>query len=131
TTVAIAVDNSAAGIRAMARALRSWPFTPMAAELLDATGAGAVGLPHTTTLLLRLGGNARAVSAQRKRAASLGRPVEVDRATWEKVRAIEEGSAAVIRIADLPSASAERWDDAQQLCANNGTAAGSPARGVV
>jgi glycolate oxidase FAD binding subunit len=130
-TVAIAIDNTTAAVRAVGRALRSWAFTPMAAEILDGACAAALGLPQTMTLLLRLGGNARAIASQRQRASSLGKAVEVDAAVWDKLRSVERGSAAVIRIADLPSAFAERWDDAQQLCGRGGVAVGSPARGTI
>ncbi len=130
-TVALAIENATAAVRGVCRAIRSWPFTPMAAELVDGACAAALALPQTQTLLLRLGGNARAIAAQRQRAAALGKPVEVDTAVWDKLRAVERGSAAVARIHDLPSTFAERWDDAQQLCGRGGVAIGSPARGII
>lgn len=130
-TVAIAIDNSTVLIRAVSLALRGWPFTPMAAEVIDGGCAAALGFPQAATLLLRLGGNARAIASQRQRAAALGKVVEVDRAVWNKLRSIETGSAAVMRIADRPSAFADRWDDAQQLCGKGGVAIGSPARGII
>lgn len=130
-TVAIAIENTTASVRAVCHALRSWPFTPMAAEIIDGGCAAALALPQTQTLLLRLGGNARAIASQRQRAASLGKAVEVDVTVWDKLRAVERGSVAVVRIHDMPSAFAERWDDAQQLCGRGGVALGSPARGTV
>jgi glycolate oxidase FAD binding subunit len=130
-SVAIAIENTTIAVRAVCRALRSWPFTPMAAEIIDGACAAAVGLPQTMTLLLRVGGNARAIAAQRQRATSLGKVVEVDATVWDKLRAVERGSAAVVRIHDLPSAFAERWDDAQQLCGRGGVAIGSPSRGAI
>jgi len=130
-TVAIAIDGTTASIRAVSRALRSWPFTPMAAEVIDGRCAAPLALPQVTTVLLRLGGNARAIASQRQRAASLGKAVEVDTTVWDKLRSVENGSVAVLRIADLPTAFAERWDDVQQLCGNSGVAVGSPARGTI
>jgi glycolate oxidase FAD binding subunit len=130
-TVAIAIDNTIVAMHTVSRALRSWPFTPMAAEIIDGACAAALALPQTLTLLLRLGGNARAIASQRLRAGTLGKAVEVDAAVWDKLRSIESGSAAVMRIADLPSTFAERWDDAQQLCGRGGVAIGSPARGTI
>lgn len=130
-TVAIALDNTAVATRTVCRALRGWPFTPMAADVIDGGCAAFVGLPQTTTLLLRLGGNARSIASQRQRAGSIGRVVEVDAAVWDKLRSIETGSAAVMRISDMPSAFAERWDDVQHLCGKNGVAIGSPARGSI
>jgi FAD/FMN-containing dehydrogenase len=130
-TVAIAVDGSAAGLRAVGRALREWPFSPMAAEVIDGACAAALGLPQAPTLLLRLGGNARAVAGQRQRAASLGKPAEVDPAVWEKLRAVERGAAGVMRLSDLPMAFAERWTDAQQVAGKAGIVVGSPSRGSI
>jgi hypothetical protein len=103
----------------------------MAADVIDGGCAAAVGLPQTTTLLLRLGGNARAVASQRQRATTVGKPVEVEPTLWDKLRSVETGSAAVMRIGDLPSRFAERWDDALQVCGKNGIAIGSPARGTI
>ena len=82
-TIAIAIENTATAVRAVCRALRSWPFTPMAAEIIDGACAAALALPQTQTLLLRLGGNAKAIASQRQRAAALGKAVEVDAAVWE------------------------------------------------
>jgi FAD/FMN-containing dehydrogenase len=130
-TVAIAVNGTAVGLRAVGRALRDWPFTPMSAELVDGACAAALGLPQGTTLLLRLGGNTKAVAAQRQRAASLGKVAEVDGGVWEKLRAVERGAAGVMRISDLPLAFAERWSDAQQVTGKNGVVLGSPARGSI
>jgi glycolate oxidase FAD binding subunit len=130
-TIAIAIENTAATVRAVCRALRGWPFTPMAAEIIDGSCAAVLALPQTQTLLLRLGGNARAITSQRQRAAALGKAVEVDATVWDKLRSVERGSVAVVRVADLPSAFAERWDDAQQLCGRGGVAIGSPARGTI
>lgn len=130
-TVAIAIDGTVGGIRSVGRALREWPFTPMAAEMIDGVCAGAIGLPQSTTLLLRLGGNARAIASQRQRAASLGKSADVDVAVWEKLRAIETGATAVIRLVDLPFAFAERWTDAQQIAGRGGVVLGSPARGSI
>jgi glycolate oxidase FAD binding subunit len=130
-TVAIGINGTTAGLRAVSRALREWPFTPMSAELIDGACAAAVGLPQTSTLLLRLGGNAKAVAAQRQRAASLGKPAEVDAGVWEKLRGVERGAAGVMRISDLPLAFAERWSDAQQVAGKNGVVLGSPARGSI
>lgn len=128
-TIAIGIADKASGLRAVSRALRTWPFTPMAAEVIDSGCAGALGLPGTTTLLLRLGGNARAVASQKKRAATLGKVSAVDKSIWSRLRMVEDGAAAVIRVADLPSAFTERWDDVQTMCGQAGVIVGSPVRG--
>ena len=130
-TIAISVADKASGLRAVSIALRAWPFTPMAAELIDSACAAAVGLPEATTLLLRLGGNARAVASQKARAASLGRASGVDTGIWNRLRTLENGMAAVVRTSDLPSAFAERWDDLQTVCGHAGFVIGSPVRGTL
>jgi glycolate oxidase FAD binding subunit len=130
-TVGVAIDSTLASIRRVSEALRSWPFTPMAAELIDSTCAGRLDLAQATTLLLRLGGNARAVNSQRNRASSLGKVFDVEATVWERLRSIEAGCVAVIRVADLPSSFADRWDDARKLCGSAGVTLGSPARGIV
>ncbi|HEY6219854.1 MAG TPA: FAD-binding protein [Gemmatimonadaceae bacterium] len=130
-TLGVSIDGSVGGMRAIARVIREWPFTPMAAELLDAGAAAAIGLPKATTLLLRLGGNARAVDAQRRRAAGLGRTVEADTAIWARLRAIENGANGVVRILDQPSAFEERWHDAAQIAGVNGALIGTPTRGWI
>jgi FAD/FMN-containing dehydrogenase len=130
-TIAIGVDGTTQGLRAVCRALREWPFAPMAAEVIDGACAAAVGLPQKLTLLLRLGGNVRAVAAQQKRAASLGKPSEIDTAVWERVRGVERGAAGVMRISDLPMSFADRWTDAQQAVAKTGVILGSPMRGSI
>jgi FAD/FMN-containing dehydrogenase len=130
-TVAIGVDGTSSGLRTVCRALREWPFIPMAAEILDGACAAAVGLPQKLTLLLRLGGNAKAVAAQQKRAMAVGKPIEVENGVWDKVRGVERGAAGVARILDLPMAFAERWTDAQQLAGKTGVLLGSPVRGAI
>jgi FAD/FMN-containing dehydrogenase len=130
-TIAIGVDGAAQGLRAVCRALRDWPFAPMAAEVVDGACAAAVGLPQKLTLILRLGGNVRAVAAQQKRAASLGKTAEVDNGVWEKVRGVERGAAGVMRISDLPMSFADRWNDAQQVVGKAGVILGSPMRGSI
>jgi glycolate oxidase FAD binding subunit len=130
-TVGVAIDDTLASVRRVSEALRGWPFTPMAAELIDGACAGRLDLARATTLLFRLGGNARAVNSQRNRVAGLGKVFDVEGTVWERLRSIEAGCTAVIRLADLPSSFADRWDAARQLCGSTGVTLGSPARGIV
>lgn len=130
-TIAIAIAPKPSAIRDIANALRGWPATPMAAELLDAGAASVLGLHSAATLLIRFGGNARSVAAQRKRAVALGKSAVVESGIWERVRAIDLDAAVSYRIADAPTAFIERWDDATALCADGGRAIGSVLRGQI
>jgi glycolate oxidase FAD binding subunit len=131
STMIIAIDGGASGLRAIGDAVRAWPSTPMAAEVLDGGTAAAIGLPRSTLLALRFGGNQRAVDSQRRRAASLGRVVDSDVDLWSRLRDIESGFAGVVRFADTPSAFIERWTDAMHIAGISGAITGSPTRGWV
>jgi FAD/FMN-containing dehydrogenase len=130
-TLIVALDGGIASIKAVMRALREWPFMPMAAEVLDAGAAAALGLSASTQLALRLGGNERAVDSQRRRAASLGRVSDPEPGFWDRFRHLERGASGVIRILDQPSAFSERWADAVQIAGQSGSITGSPARGWI
>jgi FAD/FMN-containing dehydrogenase len=81
-TLVVSLQNRAGAVRDAIGALRGWPGTPMAAELLAPRTAGAVGLPAVTTLLVRAGGNARMIAAAKKRASAIGPTAVGDRAVW-------------------------------------------------
>ena len=104
---------------------------PMAAELLAPRAAGAVGLRAVTTLLLRLGGNARAIAATTKRATSLGGTEPVDASVWSRLRALDLDAVVSFRIGDLPTAFLERWDNVLSLAGDEGIVTGSPLRGQI
>jgi glycolate oxidase FAD binding subunit len=129
-TVAIALGDGAGGIRSLVAALRSWPFTPMAVQVVDPSCAAALGLRSSTTVLLRLGGNPRSVTSQRKLAAAVGKAANVDPAIWTKLRGLEKQTDAVLRVSGLPAAFPEHWDVARDL-AETGFITGMPGRGVV
>jgi glycolate oxidase FAD binding subunit len=130
-TVAVTIAPRAGGIREALTSLRGWPTTPMAAELLAPRAAAAVGLAEATTLLVRVGGNARLVAALKKRAAALGRTEPVDTAVWTRLRALDLDAKVSFRIGDLMTAFPERWDDGLALAADQGLVVGTPLRGEI
>ena len=129
-TLAIGLGTRADAVRDAIATLRSWPATPLAAELLDARTATALGISSSHALLLRLGGNARSVAAQKKRAGALGRSVSLETDMWARLRLLDTDCDATFRLADLPSAFVERWHDVAALFGES-RVIGSPLRGQI
>lgn len=127
-TLAIGLAVKPHAIRDAVAAIRSWPATPLAAELLDARAATSLGVSSSHALVLRLGGNARSVAAQKKRAAALGKTVTADATLWTALRGLAHEAA--FRVADLPSAFPERWDEVVSHL-GEGLFVGSPLRGEI
>lgn len=127
-TLAIGLGTRGDSLRDAIAALRSWPATPLAAELLDARTATALGISTAHALLLRLGGNARSVAAQKKRAGALGQSVNLEAETWARLRLLDADCDASFRLTDIPSAFIERWTDIASLF-GEARLIGSPLRG--
>lgn len=130
-TIAIDIGARTGGLREAIAAVRGWPASPMAAELVSPRAAGAVGLRAVTTLLVRLGGNARTLAAIKKRAAGIGSLEQVDASVWTRLRALDLNAAVSLRIGDLPTAFVERWDEVLVLAGEEGIVTGSPLRGQI
>ena len=130
-TIAVVLPAKATAVRDAVSAVRGWPATPMALELLSAATATALGLDAAAMLLIRMGGNARLIAAMKKRAASIGKTTTMEAGIWTRLRALDLGTPASFRIADLPTAFAERWEDAMTLAGSEGRIIGSPFRGQV
>jgi glycolate oxidase FAD binding subunit len=113
------------GVTALSQRITSVLTAPgiaFAVEMVDAGIATKLGLSAKLQILIRLGGNAAAVAAQRAAIESLGGAHEVNPAVWDKLREIEESahddweSAAgpiVVRISSLPQRVAQLWTDAR------------------
>ena len=123
-----AVALSDAGIGRVRALLRRLPFKPYSCEVVNARLAGALIATNDTTALLRLAGNADAVSAQVAAFAELGEAREVDPGVWSKLRNIEPPGGGVVRLSDLPSEIERTWRAANVVDA---FVHASPARGVV
>jgi glycolate oxidase FAD binding subunit len=126
--VAIGAKSS---VRELLGALRGWTSTPMAAELLAPRTAGELGLPAVLTLMLRIGGNTRLVTAVKKRAAAIGKVDVGNKDVWGRLRALDLATPVSFRVGDLPSAFPERWDDALALAGDAGHLIGAPLRGQI
>ncbi|MDB4876882.1 MAG: linked oxidase protein [Gemmatimonadetes bacterium] len=128
--VSLERPGSAESVR---RVLRRLPFTPYACEIVNDTFAAFLGIGHGETALLRLGGNAAAVRAQRTAFAELGVPREIDAAVWTRLRQAEPAGAIVFRMSHSASEIARTWTEANAVavgCAGTLLHA-SPTRGVV
>ena len=133
TTVAIDVGGGNEVERAW-EALHALPFTPLAAQLLDATLARALGVAERgPVLLVRLGGNEEAVRAQREQLRTIGDMQAIDGEPWRALRVAEPSRAVVLRMSRRPSLFAASWVDAARVIERwpSGYGHGDPGRGVV
>ena len=133
TTVVVAVGASAENLADCTARLRALPFTPYAAEILNATLAGRLGIEPRTCLLARLGGSDDAVRAQRAALGAFGEIRDVTGPVWPALQGVEPAGSATLRLARLPSRFAETWLAATRLTESfpDALLQGAPFRGVV
>jgi glycolate oxidase FAD binding subunit len=132
-TLAIDVGDSREALEGMRMALRGLPFVPFAAELLDTAAAGALSIiQRGATLLVRLGGNAQAVSAQRDQLRVVGAAREIHAEVWRRFQALEPARAVVVRLSRRASSFATTWRDAVGIVERwpGGYCHGDPGRGI-
>lgn len=132
-TLAVDVTDSAQALNELAVKLRALPFTPMAAEIVSRTLAFALGIGERSALLIRLGGNARALQRQVDEARKLGESRDFEERVWPALRVAEPRSSAVWRWSRLASEFGNSWIAAQDATRDVDGAFihGSPLRGVV
>jgi glycolate dehydrogenase FAD-binding subunit len=132
-TVAVAVGSGPQPVAALVSGLRALPFTPYAVELVNATLAGRLGLEPRGCVLVRLGGSADAVRAQRMALSTLGDMRDVTGPLWPTLRGVEPPGSASLRLSRLPSRFGETWADATRLVEpfSGALVHGAPLRGVV
>jgi FAD/FMN-containing dehydrogenase len=132
-TLAIAVDATAVYPRELAARLRALPFTPYAAELVNAALAKRLGLDARLWLVVRIGGSEDAVRAQRAALAALGDMRDAAATTWATLRDAEPAGSGCLRLSRLPSRFADTWADATRLVEvfPDALVHGAPLRGVV
>jgi glycolate oxidase FAD binding subunit len=111
----LAVAAPAADLTGWLDRLRRLPVAPLATELLNDAMARTLALPPATQLLVRLGGNADAVAAQRSALAGLGDAAAVDAEIWARLRGADAGGAVVFRLSAPPADAAHLWTHAHLL----------------
>ncbi len=132
-TIAVAIGESAADIERIRCAVRSWPFTPIAAELLNSAMAASVTSVAHGLALFRVAGNDEAVRAQRAAIVALGDIASIGDRVWHRLRGAEPKRASVVRLSALPTRLSDLWQTARELGTANGGVLlhATPARGVV
>ncbi len=134
-TLALRVDDAAPEIDRLRAALHALPVVPLACELVNGALAGDLQLPPAPTLLIRIGGNAELMRAQRDTLAAIGAGglVEVGVEIWDRLRAAGTEDDAVWRLCAPPSAFATTWGAAGDALrvAGGHWMHGSPLRGRV
>lgn len=132
-TVAVAVAATPEHPSELSSRLRSLPFTPYAAELVNPSLAIYLGLEPRLWLLTRLGGSEDVVRADRASLSTLGEIHDVPDGVWTALRGIEPPGAGCLRLSRLPSRFADTWADATQLVDQfpDALVHGAALRGVV
>jgi glycolate oxidase FAD binding subunit len=132
-TVAVAVGSAPEQIALFARGMRALPFTPYAAEVVNAALAARLGLEPRTCVLVRLGGSGETVRAERDALMALGEIRVITGPLWSVLRGVEPAGSASLRLSRLPSRFGDTWGEATQLAELfPGTLMhGAPLRGVV
>lgn len=136
-TLVAPVATDPESLQALGTALRSLPFTPYAAELLDGALSERLGVGARPVVAIRLGGSAAVVRAGRdavQRAvgpALRGALDDAPTTLWAGLRGSDEG--AVVRFSAPPSAFPGTWDEALYVAAHvpGALLCGAPIRGVV
>jgi hypothetical protein len=111
------VDDRPEHLTALLAALRVASIAPLAMELASPLLASRVGAGRTTTLLVRLAGNAASVRAQRRVLDTFGDVHDMPGDVWTTVRTAEPPSAIVARLSARPSRMASVWTDAREATA--------------
>ena len=114
-TFALSIDDGAESLDRLVAALRVAPIAPFAWELVSP--GTSFRRDSATTLLVRLGGNAASVRAQRSALAAFGDPQQVPTDVWNGVRGAEPSDAIVARLSTIPSRTAAVWSEARQATA--------------
>jgi glycolate oxidase FAD binding subunit len=112
-----AITGSAA-VEELTATLRASAIVPLAAELLNAQLATALGIRGTDgpVALVRLGGNAERVAAERRALDGIAEVAPAPPHVWTTLRRIEPEHAAVLRWAHLPRQLAATWAHAASAC---------------
>ena len=131
-SIAVALDGET-GAQRVRQLLRRLPFAPYACEVVNEAFAKALLGEARVVALVRMGGNAESVRAQRAAFGELGDAKPIDTTVWERLRAADSGPAVVFRLSQLPSEMGELWDASRAVSrAYPATLIhATPARGIV
>jgi glycolate oxidase FAD binding subunit len=143
-SLALTVPDGLAGLTQRLKSLLALPINPFAVELVDPEVAGLTGLPCRKTILVALGGNRAAVSAQTDAIKSLGGMSEIFPEVWRRLRIVDDIPAGdqtydhpapniVVRVSALPSRIGDLWsalEKAMQVIPD-GRMHASPGLGIV
>ena len=135
-TLALGASDSVTALQQRINSILQAPGIPFAVELLDSSLSERIGIAGKQQILVRLGGNAAAVNAQRAAMESLGGAREMDPAVWDRLRVIEDSvdrSPVVVRLSCLPQRVAETWSEAEAVLVMTSGACmhSTPALGVI
>ena len=132
-TLAVEVIDSAQALNDLAVKLRALPFTPLAAEVVSRGLAFGLGIGDRTALLIRVGGNTRALQRQVDEVRKLGEARDFEERVWPALREAEPRAGSAWRWSRLASEFGNTWIAAQDATRNLERVMlhGSPLRGVV
>jgi glycolate oxidase FAD binding subunit len=132
-TLAVEVSDSAQALNELATRLRALPFTPLAAEVVNRAIAFDLGIGDKTALLIRIGGNARALQRQVDEVRKLGASRDFEERVWPALRNAEPARCASWRWSRVSSEFGNTWSAAQSAVrdAEGALVHGNPIRGVV
>lgn len=143
-SVALTVPDGHAGLAQRLKSLLALPINPFAVELVDSKVAGLTGLPCRKTILVALGGNRAAVSAQTDAINSLGGMSEIFPEVWRRLRIVDDVPAGtqaydhpepsiVFRISALPARIGDVWSALEKAMEQipDGRMHASPGLGIV
>jgi glycolate oxidase FAD binding subunit len=123
STISLNLPDGAGGIAQRVASVIGSGITPFAMEIVNAATARKIGLAARRQILLRLGGNAAAVGAQRETLSSLGGAHDVTSEVWHQLRLIEsvedssDSRPIVVRLSSVPNRLAELWVNTERAVA--------------
>ena len=135
-TLSLGASDSITALQQRINSILEAPGIPFAVELVSSSLAEKIGIASKQQLLVRLGGNAAAVNAQRSAMESLGGAKEMDMSVWERLRTIEDSAGrppVVIRLSCLPQRVAETWSETHAVLdtINGACMHATPSLGII
>jgi glycolate oxidase FAD binding subunit len=135
-TLALGAADSVTALQQRISSVLQSPGIPFAVELVDSALSDKIGIAGKQQILVKLGGNAATVSAQRAAIGSLGGAREMDEGIWERLRVVEssyEQPPIVMRLSCLPQRVAETWNEARAIggAATGAVMHATPSLGII